>query len=304
MAPPLSSVCGFRMQPVSRSSAVTPGAEGAGGVDPIDLQRLVAIGRLVTVEHLPVADSTMHRGRELAAASQTAALPAVVLADQQTDGRGRRGAGWWQAAGSLAITLVVDPVWLGWPPSGRSPAAAGWSLACGIALAESLMAVVPPLTVGLRWPNDVEVAGRKLAGILAEVSPSGQVLFGIGVNTAGRITEAPLPLRERLVTIPDLIGEPLPRQQLLEAFLPRLWKLLTALAADPAVLRQRYAPLCTLTGAAVTFHHGEEQVLGICQGIDAEGALCIQTAHGERRFHGGSLTPQSSQWRPAASSGS
>ena len=166
------------------------------------------------------------------------------------------------------------------------------------------MAVVPAVTVGLRWPNDVEVGGRKLAGILAEASSSGRVLFGIGVNTAGRIAEAPLPLRDRLVTIPDLIGEPLPRQQLLEAFLPRLWEMLTALATDSGVLRQRYAPLCTLTGARVTFHHGQEQVSGVCLGIDAYGALCMQTAEGERRFHGGSLTPQSSQWRPAPSFGS
>ncbi|MDA0816093.1 MAG: biotin--[acetyl-CoA-carboxylase] ligase [Planctomycetota bacterium] len=293
------------MQPVSPSSAVTSAAAGAAGVDPIDLQRLMAVGRLATVEHLHEAESTMHRGRGLAATPQTSTLPAVVLADRQTDGRGRRGAGWWQASGSLAMTVVVDPVWLGWPASdGPSPAAAGWSLACGIALAESLMAVVPTVMVGLRWPNDVEVGGRKLAGILAEASSSGRVLFGIGVNTAGRIAEAPLPLRDRLVTIPDLIGEPLPRQQLLEAFLPRLWEMLTALATDSGVLRQRYAPLCTLTGARVTFHHGQEQVSGVCLGIDADGALCMQTAEGERRFHGGSLTPQSSQWRPAPSFGS
>jgi len=124
------------------------------------------------------------------------------------------------------------------------------------------------------------------------------------VNTAGRCADAPLLLRERLVTIPDLIGKALPRQQLLEAFLPRLWIILRSLAAEPAVLQRRYTPLCTLTGKQLTFYHGEEQLRGICQGIDASGALCIQTAEGERRFHGGSLTPESRQWRPESSAGS
>jgi BirA family biotin operon repressor/biotin-[acetyl-CoA-carboxylase] ligase len=268
--------------------------------DPLDSQQLVAAAQLATVEHLPEAESTMHRGRVLAAASRTAGLPALVIADRQTDGQGRRGAGWWQAAGSLAMTVVVDPVWLGWPRTAeRSPAAAGWSLVCGIALAESLGNIMPSLTFGLRWPNDLEVGGRKLAGILAEASPSGRVLFGIGVNTAGSVADAPPPLRERLVTVPDLVGEPLPRQQLLEAFLPLLWELLRSLAVDSALLYQRYAPLCTLTGTPVTFHHGQEAVQGVCLGIDAAGGLRIQSATGERTFYAGSLTPVSDQWRPA-----
>ncbi len=285
------------MQPAPHpSAAVSP--------DVIDPRRLVAVAELVTVEHRLEVESTMHRARVLAA-QPSAALPAVVLADRQTGGKGRRAAGWWQADASLAMTVVVDPAWLGWPAlSARPPAAAGWSLACGIALAESLMGLVPDLTIGLRWPNDLEVAGRKIAGILSETSPSGRVLFGVGVNTAGRCADAPLLLRERLVTIPDLIGKALPRQQLLEAFLPRLWKILRSLAAEPAVLQRRYTPLCTLTGKQLTFYHGEEQLRGICQGIDASGALCIQTAEGERRFHGGSLTPESRQWRPESSAGS
>jgi len=290
-----------QMQPVfSVQTACMPKDE-----DRIDLQRLVAVGRLVTVEHLNAVESTMHRARVLAATPRAASLPGLVIADRQTAGHGRRGAGWWQAPGSLAMTVVVDPAWLGWPVAAeRSPAAAGWSLACGIALAEALKAVVPGFAVGLRWPNDLEVAGRKLAGILAEASPSGRVLFGVGVNTAGKTADAPPPLQQRVVTIPDLVGKPLPRQLVLEAFLPKLWQLLRDLAIDRSVLQQRYAPLCTLTGKPVTFHHGDEQVQGVCLGIEASGALCLQTAAGERRFHGGSLTPPGSQWRPADPSGS
>lgn len=283
------------MQPAS-SSAKHP----RQGSDPVDGDRLVAAGLIASLEHLAEAESTMHRGRLLAASAATAALPTVVIADRQTAGRGRRGAGWWQAAGSLAMTLVVDPTWLGWPSAGeRLPAAAGWSLACGVAVAESVMELVPGVSVGLRWPNDVEVGGRKLAGILAEAAPSGRVLFGIGVNTAGSVADAPQALRQRLVTIPDVGGQSLPRQPFLEVFLPRFWSLLRHLGDDPLVLRERYAPLCTLTGTPVTFYHGSEQVQGRCLGIDAGGALLLQTAEGQRSFHGGSLTPETAQWHPA-----
>jgi len=287
------------MQPASSS----PNNDRAAAIDPIDHQQLSATGLLASLEHLVETDSTMHRGRVLAAKADAADLPALVLADRQTAGRGRRGAGWWQAAGSLAMTLVVDPAWLGWSADRQqSPAASGWSLACGIAVAEALMELVPRVRVGLRWPNDAEVDGRKLAGILAEGTSSGRVLFGIGINTAGSINEAPEPLVERLVTLPDLIGKPVPRQQFLEAFLPRLWSLLHRLGDEPQLLQARYAPLCTLTGRSVTFHHGDEQVQGRCLGIDADGALLIQTTTGPRRFHGGSLTPQSEQWQPDGSS--
>lgn len=288
-----------RMQP-ARSSPTT---DAVAEVDPIDPQRLRMCGRLATVEHLAETESTMHRGRVLAATVPREMLPAVVLADRQTAGRGRRGAGWWQAAGSLAMTLVVDPSWLSWPAAAeRSPAAAGWSLACGIALAEAVMDAEPGVPAGLRWPNDLEVKGRKLAGILAEGTPSGRVLFGIGVNTSGRVADAPRPLADRVVTMPDLVGRILPRQRLLEGFLPRLWDVLTRLAIEPNLLRQRYAPLCTLTGTEIEFHHGNERVQGLCLGINADGALLIRTATGDRSFHGGSLTPQSSQWQPEDSS--
>lgn len=281
-----------------------PPARFAGKADPLDWSRIAAAGSLATVKHLVEAASTMHRARELAAVADQQ-LPAIVLADRQTEGKGRRGAGWWQAAGSLAMTLVVDPAWLGWSEGHGSPAAAGWSLACGVALAESIREHEPSLAVGVRWPNDVEVAGRKLAGILAETSASSRsassrVLFGIGVNTAGHGCDAPPELRDRLVTIPDLTGRLLPRQRLLETFLPKLWQLLARLGAEPELLTARYRPLCTLTGTTVTLYQGSGTMRGTCLGIDTDGAILIRTGTGVVRQHAGSLTPPGREWQRGA----
>lgn len=264
----------------------------ASDAEPVDAAALAAAG-YATVVHRPVADSTMVEARRLAADPATR-LPVVVIADRQTSGSGRRGAGWWQADGSLAASIVADGPALGLTTASPQPV---WSLACGIVLAETVRAWAPGIDVRVKWPNDLEVAGRKLAGIIVEADASGRTIFGIGVNTAGSATAAPAGLRDRIVTLPDLVGHSLSRSQLLAAWLPRLCGLLRELDADPAVLARRYRPLCGLDGRGVTLHVGTEQHAGICRGIAADGSLVIDTPGGQRAFASGSLTPPGSEWK-------
>lgn len=251
---------------------------------------------LVTVEHHPVVASTMIRAREIAA-DRAAALPAAVIADRQTHGRGRRGAGWWQSPDSLAVSIVLEA---------RDPAVAPpptWSLACGVALVETLRDLVPDVTTVVRWPNDVYIGTGKLAGILVEATGTGRVIFGIGVNTAGSAADAPEPLRRRVATIPDLTGAPIPREPLLAAFVPRLLDLLAGLDADPAILPARYRPLCGLTGHEVMLYVGDRIAHGLCRGIAIDGGLLLETAAGLQHFLAGSLTAPADVW-PGDAAGS
>lgn len=254
--------------------------------DPIDPDALRAAG-LATVEICAETGSTMERARELAA-DPACPLPAVVIAERQTAGRGRRGAHWWQPPGSLATSLVLAAV-DGPPPT--------WSLACGVALAETLRALEPGVATQVRWPNDVEVAGRKLAGILVEAVAGGRVICGIGVNTTGTAATAPELLARRIATLPDCTGWPLPRGRLLAAFVPRLQALLAAVAADPAALAARYRPLCGLAGRRIAIHVGAERHEGVCHGIAPSGGLVLETAAGVREFVSGSLTDPADVWR-------
>ena len=260
--------------------------------DPLDRDALLALG-VAAVDHRAETGSTMDLARGIATAADHP-LPAVVLADRQTNGRGRRGAGWWQAPGSLAMSLVVDARSLG----AESPQPI-WSLACGVALAETIRELEPAVEAVVRWPNDVEVDGRKLAGILVETAGGGRVIFGIGLNSSGTVRDAPAALRRRVVTIPDVCGRTLGRQRLLSAFLPRLFALMRALAADPPLLVGRYRPLCSLTGREVVVHVGEARRRGICRGIAPGGALLIDTVDGLEAIPSGSLTPPEEVWRPA-----
>ncbi len=267
-----------------------PASSGPG--DPIDPQWLSRAGGIATVEVLAEAASTMDRGRELAA-TRHVPVPAVVIAERQTRGRGRRGAGWWQADGSLATSIVLEgPRDAALPPP-------TWSLACGVAVAEAIRALAPEAVAVVRWPNDVEVQGRKLAGILVETAAAGRVVFGIGVNTAGSAAAAPADLRHRVATLPDLTGQPLPRQRLVAAIVPRLVQLLADMNREPAALLGRYRPLCSLTGEFVRVHEGTGAHEGICRGIAADGGLELDTTAGRVVIRSGSLTPPGGEWRPA-----
>jgi BirA family biotin operon repressor/biotin-[acetyl-CoA-carboxylase] ligase len=262
--------------------------------DPIDRDVLLGQGGLATLEHHVEVGSTMERARELATDAGTK-LPAAVIADRQTSGRGRRDARWWQPPGSLAVSIVLDAA----VADGRSPSSppAIWSLACGVALAEAIAAVEPAVGPLVRWPNDVEAGGHKLAGILVETAPCGRAIFGIGVNTTGSRQAAPQPLRDRLVTLPDITGRLLPRGRLLAEFVPRFLRLLAEIDRDPGRLAVRYRPLCAVDGHPLTVFRGGEILRGTCRGIDGDGALLLDTQEGRVRIVSGSLTDPAEVWR-------
>lgn len=305
--------------PIMPGADLTPVSRAAGDAD--RLRRAVETAGCRTLLHLDQTGSTMDAARQLVEAG-VAPLPALVVADRQSAGRGRRGNEWWQPSGGLAATVVHDVGFLG----GDSPPAA-WSIACGVAVAEAIMSIHPGLTATVKWPNDVLVGERKLAGCLVETMPRGRgptgrpaddttsidaarpaqggagavfsgsraVLFGIGVNTTGRSTEAPPELRLRVATLPDLIGQAVPREEILAGILPRLESLCREIAVRPAVLVERFEPLCALSGRLVALHtsipEGCAVVRGRCLGIDTDGALRLLTERGVERFVSGSLSP-------------
>ena len=251
----------------------------------------------------------MDRGREVAASS--AALPALITAIRQHSGRGRRGAAWWQPPGSLAMTLVLNASQTIDLAGGPLPL---WAPACGLAVAEAIEMVYPAVQPQVRWPNDVEVHGRKLAGILVEATTSQRVLIGIGINTTGSAMAAPAELRERLTTLPDAVGKELPPDDLLKAVVVQiLWAIAaTSTLAGRIEIVQRYQRHCSLTDHSVTLfevlaeqlkrqphvpaHLKVARLTGICRGIDESGRLVVETAAGLLAIIAGSLTDPAAIW--------
>jgi BirA family transcriptional regulator, biotin operon repressor / biotin---[acetyl-CoA-carboxylase] ligase len=203
--------------------------------------------------HYRAIGSTNARARELAAAG----LPhgTLVTASEQSAGRGRQGRTWTAEAGRALLCSVVI----------RNPPAL-LPLVAGVAVAE---AVGPDARV--KWPNDVLLDGRKVAGILVEGRPQeGWAVVGIGLNVALRVEDLPAELRCTAGTLglgPDAI------EPMLRVVLARLevW-----LAADTESVLAAVRARDALMGRPVRWAGGS----GVGAGIDAGGRLVVDTASG------------------------
>jgi BirA family biotin operon repressor/biotin-[acetyl-CoA-carboxylase] ligase len=205
--------------------------------------------------HLRATTSTNDRARELAQAG--APHGTLVTAAEQTSGRGRQGRTWMAPPGSALLLSVVL----------RAPPAL-LPLAAALAVSE-----VAGAGAQIKWPNDVLLDGRKVAGILAEGRPQdGWAVLGIGLNVALRIEDLPPELHE---TAGTLGLEPADVEPTLERLLAALER---TLALDEATLLDAYRARDALRGREVSWTTGR----GRAAGIDGEGRLVVELAEGGR----------------------
>jgi BirA family transcriptional regulator, biotin operon repressor / biotin---[acetyl-CoA-carboxylase] ligase len=139
---------------------------------------------------------------------------AIAVAEEQTEGRGRLGRTWEAPAGTsvLVSVLLLPPV--------AAPRLPELSLVAGGAVAEAITKVTG-IEPAIKFPNDVLIGGRKVAGILAE-SSEGRVVLGIGVNTNQTLEQLPTDAQTMPTSLRLELGEPVSRVQLLAAILLRL----------------------------------------------------------------------------------
>ena len=214
--------------------------------------------------HWRRTDSTNERARELAVAG--APHGTLVTAHEQSAGRGRQGRSWAAPAGSaLLMSLVLRELDETLP------------LAAAVAVCEAL-----PVECEIKWPNDVWLARRKLAGILVEGRPQeGWAVLGVGLNVTTAEADFPPELRETATSL-HAAGAELTVEEVLDALLDALERRLADPAADIlAAWRSRDA----LLGERVRWRDGE----GAAAGIDDSGALLVDTADGRRALHAGEV---------------
>jgi BirA family biotin operon repressor/biotin-[acetyl-CoA-carboxylase] ligase len=212
--------------------------------------------------HFRRTDSTNERARELA--GRGAPHGTLVTAAEQSAGRGRQGRTWTAPRGSAILcSLVIRE------PPRLLP------LLAGVAVAE----VVGSRAL-VKWPNDVLLDGRKLAGILVEGRPQERwAVLGIGVNVAVREQDFPAELRERAGTMglsPDGLE---PTLELLLSVLER-W-----IGAPPAAVLEALRARDALAQKHVRWAGGE----GEAAGIDGEGRLVVLTAAGRTALEAGEV---------------
>ena len=250
----------------------------------LDLQRLLNETFIEDVAHFEMLPSTQDYAR-LAAADAAAKLPLLVVSETQSAGRGRGANHWWTGSGSLAFSLVLDPVQFGLPAIGTPQC----SLAVAVALIDAVGSMARETLLGLHWPNDIFVGDRKLAGILVDVLAGGRHVIGVGVNSNNSSAAAPLELRERVATLRDLTGREHDHTELLIAILHELNESLLELSQKPEALGRRFDELCLQHGQILTVRSGHEIIQGVCEGIAPDGALLLATAEGRQKCYSGTL---------------
>lgn len=217
--------------------------------------------------HFRVTDSTNARARELA--TRGAPHGTLVTAAEQSAGRGRQGRTWSAPPGrALLCSLVIrDPPRL-------------LPLVAGVAVAEVVSGAVEGSEPQIKWPNDVLVAGRKVAGILVEARlQDGWAVVGIGVNVAVAPGSLPPEVRDRAGT---LGLEPSAIEPWLEGLLRSLevW-----IDAGSEVVLDAVRARDALLGQAVRWAGGA----GVGAGIDGDGRLVVQTESGHVALDAGEV---------------
>ena len=225
------------------------------------------------IEHHAAIPSTNSRALEIAMAAPLT-VPMLVLADEQTAGRGRGVNRWWSAPGALTFSVILD--------CAEMEDASSWprvSLTTGIAVCEALHQLCPGLDTGVKWPNDVYVRTRKICGILVEVPPPPcrRIVVGVGVNVNNSFRQAPDSIQSVGTSLVEVAGYSFSLTSALVAILQQLAAHLTLLQQEPERLRQVWQDFCMLAGRRIQVDAGTRRIKGLCQGINSQGALLVET---------------------------
>lgn len=244
------------------------------------------LGRLATdVRFYETAASTNDLAAAMAASGGREGI--VVFADTQTAGRGRRGHTWFSPpASGLYVSVVLAPSRARVTPD---RAVALLTLSAGVAIVEAIERATG-LSADLKWPNDLYVGRRKLAGILAEAIESKQVVLGYGVNV-GKMSYPP-ELADRATALEVELGRAVDRAALfaetLVALARRYDDLLTG--RFDAILDGWRARSPGCRGARVSWTAASGPRSGVTAGVDDRGALLVQSGDAIERIVAGELT--------------
>ena len=232
------------------------------------------IGRRIL--YYPELTSTMNQVAELAAGGADEGV--VVIAERQTAGRGRQGRSWVSQPGNLLLSVLLRP------QISQLPFI---SIIGGLATVIAIQKVTG-LEPRIKWPNDVTLLGRKVAGILAESAVEGQsvcyAVLGIGLNVASDHADNP-DIASIAISLETAASKPVPRPALLRQMLMELDGLYRLLPADDSDASYSPIPqwsgLLETTGQRVVASFRDERMVGEATGVDETGNLILRLDTGK-----------------------
>ncbi len=221
------------------------------------------------IYYFPQVTTTMDKARELA--RQGAPHTSCVVAEHQTRGRGRLNRKWESDPGGLWFTLILIP---DIPP----PLAYLYNFAASLSLSltfESLFS----LDVRVKWPNDLLLEGRKLAGLLSEIETQADMirflLVGIGIN----VNNAPASDAFSAISIQQALGRPVSRKMILTEFLKRFTARIQDMNAS--VIMGAWKKRTSTIGTRVSVETHNRTITGLAMDVDDSGTLMVKEDTGQ-----------------------
>ena len=255
----------------------------------VDLQSRQRNGQLIgnTIRVLPQTTSTNDEASRAALEGHPEGL--VIFAESQSAGRGRMGRRWSSPAGrGLWFSVLLRP---SLAPSECTQLTA----ASANALVRAIQSTTG-ITPEIKWPNDLLIKGKKIAGILTEMSAELEhvrsVILGIGIDANQTASEFPADLRPIATSLKLATGKTVSRADLAEAVLRELDReYARILAGQFAAVAEEWGSRCSTLGKQVTIDMGARRVRGRAEALDENGALLLRTEHGRiERIIGGEVT--------------
>ena len=221
------------------------------------------------IHYLPSVVSTMEKARQLA--QKGCPEMSVVVADHQTGGRGRLQRQWISSRGGLYFTVVLRPR-IELPNIAR----VNFQVA---AIVTRLLRSLYNVNAGTKWPNDILIDGKKVCGMLSEVSAEGDMTAYINIGIGLNLNNTPPTDVSNATSIKALVGHPVARNQFLNVFLEALEEQQQkGLWDDTFAEWKRYAINFDRRVTVQTLH---ETITGIAMDVDPSGALLVKTDSGE-----------------------
>jgi BirA family biotin operon repressor/biotin-[acetyl-CoA-carboxylase] ligase len=217
---------------------------------------------------------------------------ALYLSEHQNAGRGRRGRQW---LGSLATNLYFS---LMWRFSGGAASLEGLSLVVGLSVVEGL-SKLGVNGVELKWPNDLLCKGKKLAGILLEMQgdASGEVSVVIGVGINVQMPQESVVARQidqPWIDLASIVDKPIDRNKLLAMVVARLIDNLNVFSEKGfSEYKERWHKYHVYQDAFIRLIIGENEIEGICRGVNEQGALLLERFGKIESYHGGEISVRS-----------
>ncbi len=200
--------------------------------------------------------------------------PAIVLTSRQLAGRGRGAHRWWSPAGCLTVTFVL--------PTDADIAPHQVPLLAGLAVRRAAAQLAGSNAIQLKWPNDIQHAGKKLGGLLCERVMNVD-LIGLGLNVNVDPAKAPADLRLRITSIRGIAGRPQDMTQALGAVAAALRQIMRERSQRPfAEMLREYDEHHALVGRPISVIEAGDgpAISGRCEGLDEMGRLLVRRRNG------------------------